>query len=116
VRQLIRRFSSCDAGAGLMEYGLLIGLLALGLTGVLHLYRGAVGDVTNRTAVTIQEQSARGYGHQSAVGGGGSSGGGGPASPEPPEPPPDSVSAGGEPPCPVSGSTTCGLAGRATAR
>ena len=61
MRQLIRRLRICDSGAGLVEYTLLIGLLALGLAGVLTLYRGALGGITNRTAVTISKQASRGY-------------------------------------------------------
>ena len=90
VRQLIRRFCSCERGAGLVEYGLILGILALGVIGVMHVFRRAVGDMTNRTAVTISKQSATGYAAGSALGGA-SSGAGSPVSPEPPAPPPDSA-------------------------
>jgi len=95
-----------------VEYGLILGLLALGVIGVMHVFRRAVGDMTNRTAVIISKQSATGYASGSSLGGGGS-GGGSPVSPEPADPPADSVSAG-EPPC-AGGSTTCTLAGHKTA-
>jgi Flp pilus assembly pilin Flp len=111
MRRLIRRFCSCERGAGLVEYGLLLGLVALGLTVVLHLYRGAVGDVTNRTATTISQKSASGYGRWHPYKGGGDT----PANPESPEPSADSVAAGGGPSCPGSGDD-CTLAGRETAR
>jgi Flp pilus assembly pilin Flp len=113
VRQLIRRFCSCEGGAGLVEYGIILGLLTLGLIGVMHVYRRAVGDMTNRTAVTISKQSAAGYSARPAPRGG-SAGGGSAAGSEPPAPPPDSASAGESPPCP-GGSTTCTLAGHKTA-
>lgn len=96
-----------------MEYGLILAILALGVIGVMHVFRRAVGDMTNRTAVIISKQSATGYASGSSLGGGGS-GAGSPVSPEPPVPPPDSLSAGGEPPC-AGGSATCTLAGYKTA-
>lgn len=66
MRHLIRRFWICERGAGLVEYGLLLGVLALALIGVLALYRDAVGDLTQRTASTVTRQSGRGYGSTAA--------------------------------------------------
>ena len=60
--QLVRRFCSCDSGSAVTEYGLVIAVVALGLTAVLTGFRNAVGDLTNRTSVTIADQSGRGYG------------------------------------------------------
>ena len=73
MRQLIRRFRTCEAGAGAVEYALLIAVLAIGLVAVLTMFRNAVGDLTNRTAVSVETQTAGGYGR--ATGGGGPSGG-----------------------------------------
>jgi Flp pilus assembly pilin Flp len=94
--QLVRRFRSCETGSALTEYGLIIAAVALGLFAVLTGFREAVGDLTNRTAVTISHQSSQGYGS----GGGGGVGlppsGGKPTSEAPPEPEPsdpDSTSA-----------------------
>jgi Flp pilus assembly pilin Flp len=70
VRQLIRRFRICEAGAGAVEYALLIGVLAVGLMGVLAIFRNAVGGLTNRTAVSVSTQAAGGYGTGRRVGGG----------------------------------------------
>lgn len=74
MRQLIRRLRTCEAGAGTVEYALLIAVLGLGLVGVLAIFRNAVGGITNRAAVGVSTQTAGGYG-KGAVGGGGSSGG-----------------------------------------
>lgn len=62
VRQLILRLRTCEAGAGLVEYALIIAVVALGLVAVLRIFRNSVGTLTNRTAVTISKQSAGGYG------------------------------------------------------
>jgi Flp pilus assembly pilin Flp len=62
VRQLIRRFRTCEAGAGTVEYALLIAVLAIGLAGVLTIFRNAVGGLTNRTAVGVSTQASGGYG------------------------------------------------------
>jgi Flp pilus assembly pilin Flp len=66
--QLVRRFCSCDTGSALTEYGLVIAVVALGLTAVLAGFRNAVGDLTNRTSVTIADQSGRGYGADGGAG------------------------------------------------
>jgi len=99
VRQLIRRFRTCEAGAGAIEYALLIAVLAIGLMGILALFRNAVGGLTNRTTVGVSAQAAGGYGMRMA-GGGGSSGGTVGLRPAPAEPDsssaePDSSSATG---------------------
>jgi Flp pilus assembly pilin Flp len=96
VRQLIRRFRTCEAGAGVVEYALLIAVIAIGLVGVLTIFRNAVGDLTNRTAESVSTQTAGGYGR--ATGGGGPSGGAvvhrpAAAQPDSPSAEPDSPSA-----------------------
>jgi Flp pilus assembly pilin Flp len=84
VRQLVRRFRSCETGSALTEYGLLIAVVALGLLAVLVGFRDAVGNLTNQTSVTITQKSGGGYGR--GGGGGVRHGGGGNASPDsPPE-------------------------------
>lgn len=65
--QLVRRFCACETGTALTEYGMLIALMALGLVAALGSLRDSLGDLTNRTAVTISEQSSRGYGYGAAA-------------------------------------------------
>jgi Flp pilus assembly pilin Flp len=65
--QLVRRFCTCETGSALTEYGLVIAVVALGLFGVLTGFRNAVGDLTNRTSVTIARQSSQGYGSGGGV-------------------------------------------------
>lgn len=89
MRQLVRRFRACEAGAAVTEYALIIAVLALGLIAVLKGFSNSVGNVTNRTAVTISHQTGRGYG---SGGGGQSRAGVAPA----PEPPMDPDSSGGD--------------------
>jgi Flp pilus assembly pilin Flp len=84
--QLVRRFRSCETGSALIEYGLIIAVVAMGLFAVLVGFRDAVGNVTHRTSVTISHQSGGGYG-RGGGGGGVRPGGGEEPSPEsPPEP------------------------------
>lgn len=82
--QLVRRFWSSESGSALVEYGLIIAVVALGLIAVLSHFRNAVGNLTNRTAVSVSRQSSQGYGS------GGSDGGlqvvGGPVDPPPENP------------------------------
>jgi Flp pilus assembly pilin Flp len=89
MRQLVRRLRSCETGSALTEYGLLIAVVALGLIALLAGFRNAVGDLTNRTSVTITKQSSRGFRYH---GGGVRPIGGKPApdAPAEPEPEPDS--------------------------
>jgi Flp pilus assembly pilin Flp len=99
VRQLIRRLCACDSGAGTVEYALLIAVLALGLIGVLSLFRNTIGSAVDRTAVTVSTQTAGGYGVKGTIGGG--HGGGAIAhepttgAPDSPSPDPDSLAASG---------------------
>jgi Flp pilus assembly pilin Flp len=57
----MRRLSTSQAGAGLLEYALLVAVLTLGLAGVLTVYRNSVGTITNKTAVTVSKQTGKGY-------------------------------------------------------
>ena len=66
MRQLVRSLRTCEAGAGLVEYSLLIAVVAVGLIGTLRLYRSVVGDLTTRTAVSISAQAGSGYGVQAS--------------------------------------------------
>jgi Flp pilus assembly pilin Flp len=62
VRQLIRRLRTCEAGSGLVEYALLIAVVALGLVGVLRFFRNTTGGLTNRVSVSVSTQTGGGYG------------------------------------------------------
>lgn len=62
MRQLLRRFSSGEEGAGLAEYSVLIALVAICLMGILQVVRGAVGGSVNRTAAEISQRSMQSYG------------------------------------------------------
>jgi Flp pilus assembly pilin Flp len=97
VARLIKRFFASEEGAGLIEYGLLLGLIAIGLLGVMALYRNALGGSVARSSANISRATAGSYG-----GGGGYAGPiavGPAASGAPsagPEPEPDDSSATGE--------------------
>ena len=65
MKQLVRRFRSCETGSALTEYGLLIAVVALGLIALLAVFRNAVGDLTNRTSASITEKSGQGFGYHS---------------------------------------------------
>jgi Flp pilus assembly pilin Flp len=89
VRQLVRRLRTCEAGSALVEYGLLIAVVALCLMAVLQVFRNTVGGLTNRAAVDVSTKTKGGYG----AGGGGRVGGGGHAAHKPATPEADSASA-----------------------
>src|SRR5262245_37630330 len=62
MRQIVRRLRSVESGAALVEYGLIIAVIAIGLIALLGLARNSVGGLTSRTTVTVGRVSARGYG------------------------------------------------------
>src|SRR5918995_266754 len=97
VRQLLQRLRTCEAGSGLVEYGLLIAVIALGLVGVLALFRNSVGGITNRTADKVSMQAGSGYGivgtGSTASSGGSAALGPGPSDPDSAAAVPDSASA-----------------------
>ena len=66
--RLLRRFWFSETGSALTEYGLIVAVLAMGLIAVLGWFRNSLGDVTERTAVTISEQSSGGYGGHGGIG------------------------------------------------
>ena len=59
----IRLLRRCEAGQSLIEYAIVIALIAVGLIAVLSLLRSAAGGVLNGTAATVSRQaSSSGYG------------------------------------------------------
>jgi Flp pilus assembly pilin Flp len=59
----IRLLRRGEAGQSLIEYAIVIALIAVGLIAVLSLLRSAAGGVLNGTAETVSRQSsAGGYG------------------------------------------------------
>jgi Flp pilus assembly pilin Flp len=102
MRELFRRIRTCETGAGLVEYGLLLAVVALGLVGVLRLFRNSVGGLTNRAAVSVSTQTGGSYG---VGGGGGGAPSGGHAAQRPATPDPDSSSAETDTPADAGGAT-----------
>lgn len=69
-----------DRGQGLVEYAVIIGLVAMGLVVALSLLRGTLGNIFGRANQAIEatgQSSAGGGGTESGVGGGASVGPGG---------------------------------------
>jgi Flp pilus assembly pilin Flp len=58
----VRRFCSRETGSALLEYALIIAVMAMGLVAGLAGFRDKLGGVTERTAESISHQSNRGYG------------------------------------------------------
>jgi Flp pilus assembly pilin Flp len=102
VRELFRRIRTCEAGGGLVEYALLLAVVALGLVGALRLFRTSVGGLTNRAAVSVSTQTGGSYG---VGGGGGETPSEGHAAHKPPTPDPDSSSAEEDGPDDAGGAT-----------
>ncbi len=69
----VRLLRQCEAGQSLIEYAIVIALIAMSLILVLLALRSGIGGVLNGTAATVSRQaSSAGYGQS-----GGSPGGGG---------------------------------------
>lgn len=62
MRRFLRRLRACETGAGTVEYALLIAVIALGLLGILALFRNAVGDATDQAAMSVSKRAGGGYG------------------------------------------------------
>lgn len=63
----VRRFCSRETGSALLEYALIIAVMAMGLVAGLAGFRDKLGGVTERTAESIAHHSNRGYGTSSGV-------------------------------------------------
>jgi len=54
-------FWSDESGQGLVEYALIIALVAIGLIAILLILRNSIGDVFNNTAEALQNAPANPY-------------------------------------------------------
>jgi len=59
---LLDRFRADDSGQGLVEYALIIALVAIGLIAILTLLRNAVGNVFNQSANKLNAAPGAPYG------------------------------------------------------
>jgi Flp pilus assembly pilin Flp len=62
MRQLLRRLNRGEEGAGLVEYALIVALVALCLVGILQLFRNGIGGAVNHAAAGISHRSTASYG------------------------------------------------------
>jgi pilus assembly protein Flp/PilA len=56
-----RAFWSDEAGQGLVEYALIIALVAVGLIAILLVLRNSIGNVFNNAAITLNNAPASPY-------------------------------------------------------
>jgi len=68
MRELWNRFLSDESGQGLVEYALIIALVAVGLIAILTILRNSVGDAFNNSAQQLNTVPGAPYG--GAAGGG----------------------------------------------
>ncbi len=61
MRSLWRAFWSDESGQGLVEYALIIALVAVGLIAILLVLRNSIGDVFNNAAATLNNAPASAY-------------------------------------------------------
>jgi len=58
---LLRVFVTDESGQGLVEYALIIALVAIGLIAILTLFRNAIGNVFNATRNTLNNAPGASY-------------------------------------------------------
>jgi pilus assembly protein Flp/PilA len=58
---LLRGFAADESGQGLVEYALIIALVAIGLIAILTLFRNAIGNVFNSTRNTLNNAPGASY-------------------------------------------------------
>jgi pilus assembly protein Flp/PilA len=61
MRELWNNFVKDESGQGLVEYVLIIALVAIGLIAVMIVFRGAIGDIFN--TITLRLRTAPGETH-----------------------------------------------------
>jgi Flp pilus assembly pilin Flp len=62
MRELVRRFRSRDDGEGLVEYAVIIAMVAICLMGVLKVARNVVGGTMKSAATEVARSSSTSYG------------------------------------------------------
>lgn len=61
MKALLNRLWSDESGQGLVEYVLIIALVAIGLTLVLLVFRNAIGNIFDVISSTLETAPASGY-------------------------------------------------------
>ena len=61
MKALWQAFSSDESGQGLVEYALIIALVAVGLIAILLVLRNSIGDVFNNAASALNNAPASAY-------------------------------------------------------
>jgi pilus assembly protein Flp/PilA len=61
MRTLLQKFWSEDSGQGLVEYALIIALVAVGLIAILLVLRNSIGNVFNNAATQLNNAPTNPY-------------------------------------------------------
>ena len=61
MHALARALWSDDSGQGLVEYALIVALVAVGLVAILLILRNGIGDVFNNAATQLNNAPTAGY-------------------------------------------------------
>jgi len=61
MRSFLRTLSSDESGQGLVEYALIIALVAVGLVAILLVLRNSIGNVFNNAATQLNNAPATAY-------------------------------------------------------
>jgi pilus assembly protein Flp/PilA len=61
MRALVNSFMADESGQGLVEYALIIALVAIGLIAILVLFRNAIGNVFNTSKNTLDNAPGASY-------------------------------------------------------
>lgn len=61
MRTLLDRFAGDDAGQGLVEYAIIIAMVAIGLVAILVLMRTAIGNTFNGSKNELNAAEVNGY-------------------------------------------------------
>ena len=61
MRALVNSFMADESGQGLVEFALIIALVAIGLIAILVLFRNAIGNVFNTSKNTLDNAPGASY-------------------------------------------------------